>query len=118
MDDIIPQFKVCFTCKTAKPATKDFFHVDRHCPDGLISCCKVCRNARTRKAPFPPLKQCSKCKEYLPSTTDYFRKHSVGGLQPRCKKCLAQDDKSYQDTHIEEHKQYYQERKEEISKKR
>ncbi len=64
-----------------------------------------------------PLKCCSKCKTDFPASLEFFRKHSRGGLRPRCRKCDREDSTVYNHAHVKDHNQYYQVNKDAISEK-
>ena len=42
--------KTCSNCKLQKPATTDYFHIDKHQPDSLHKYCKTCRAALRSKS--------------------------------------------------------------------
>lgn len=66
-----------------------------------------------------PLKQCTKCKEFFPATPKIFSRAKIqkDGLRPACKTCMKTQSKIYNDAHIEQRKQQYQEHREEILQK-
>lgn len=66
-----------------------------------------------------PLKQCKACKEFFPATLQFFGKHTTtkDRLRTECKECRKVQTKVYNDAHIEQRKQRYQEHREEILQK-
>lgn len=128
MDTTIPQDstprKQCNKCDQWHPATTEFFSRGKSNPDGFDYRCKKCRSQKWRddhpKKELPEgYKQCTECKELLHATTEFFEpsnQNSVG-LRPSCRQCRAKDWKTYNDAHVKEHKEYYQENKESIASK-
>jgi len=91
-------YKVCNSCDTNLPATKEHFHVLQRGKYGLRAVCKKCMAAKF-KAKYVPIpkkteKQCGRCKEIFPLTSEYFytkttKKGTIIGGKPLSADCTS-----------------------------
>lgn len=124
MSDHTTRLKICPKCDTSKPTTAEYFHRDRHEPDGFTVWCKVCRNGGLLyDVPLPDgYKLCPKCEIAKPATTEYFHRHKgrPDGLTSHCKLCLAKKNHvqyiANKESKTKYNRQYYAANKEQLNK--
>lgn len=126
VDGIPEDCKRCTKCLEILPATSDFFQIGSAKRSGIgrfKSKCKKCMSKRLAKIADIPegFRRCTKCKEILPATIEYFKKYPEnfrgGRLHARCIKCYRDYSRVYNHTHVEDHRRYYWEHREETVEK-
>jgi hypothetical protein len=84
------RLKDCTKCNRTFPATKQFFHTNKRCNDGLAYHCKECRGFKFTHIIPDGTQKCSRCKRVLPKTPYYFKRKlevKKSGLRYECKEC-------------------------------
>lgn len=96
--------KTCYICKAQKPATLEYFGMDRNRPDGLYPGCKPCTKAQKREwtkrweqpeLPADHAKTCRQCKESKPAAEFRKKPGTRDGHDTICTPCFKTYSKAW-----------------------
>lgn len=103
---------MCNRCGEEKPATTEYFRLQKLGRFGVHGTCKKCLcRSKTRAGVPDGYKRCTACKEIKPRTRDFFisEPKNSDGVGGRCKPCHAERQKKLRETEPEKYKQVQKE---------
>lgn len=112
--------KRCSKCKEFKPATPQYYVIDRSKKSGFISRCKECQSPPLHTVALPDgHKVCTGCNEMKPATREHFPPDPTGvnGLSSKCKKCRRDYEIGISDKLAQYRREYQRENRETLREK-